>query len=712
MTSLRISLALLACGLGVGAVAPEALAHGGQFRGPGGGVPPGLRPPSDPTPPSAPPPSSTTPAPSTTPTGPGGPPGGPVTPGGPTPTPTTTPPGTGVTPGARRQATATPDDWQYWYQYNKASIERLKQRLYALEDSSTPFWDTGARDETSRTQATLLIRKLVESDIVPALLWTMDPANRVDDDTESAAYLALAKVTRDPRHADVIEKGLALGANRRPPLVVESAALALGLLRRSDPSEQFSARDLDRVRERLFAMVENDEYRIRARGFAALAIGLLGDQPTGSGAYVPASGDETSEEEMRSRGAQRTVQRLFDLLAKDHGHSDVAVALLLGLSMQPPSAVSDEIRDALSDCALKGRMHRRKVENVVRAHAALVLGRVGNAGSVPQLEAILRARSVRDADIRRSAAIGLGSLGRLVEGDARRGVVAVLLEAMRRESDDGLCNFAAMSLARLLMDEVAASRTDLFEGRNGPDEMLLETAREGRHLRRPFAALALARVVALIDERKPEAMQTFATDARKALREGLASKKYAAPERAAYATALGIAGDVASRNALVTILKDDRADKELRGYAAVGLGLLHDRSAETTEAMAEALRERSSEELRRQAATALGLLGNPRIGRRNTTAIDLLLTELSEAQSQSHVGQVILALTRVGNAQAVAPLIDRVHNERKRTLIRALACAGLGVVGDMEELPSLSRLAEDVNYRAYTDVMLEALSIL
>ena len=78
---------ILAVALGVLAIlAGDVYAHGGSYRGPNGGVPPGMREPSDPEPP-PPPPSDP------------GAPGGPTTPSDPTPGPTTPPDQGHSTPG-------------------------------------------------------------------------------------------------------------------------------------------------------------------------------------------------------------------------------------------------------------------------------------------------------------------------------------------------------------------------------------------------------------------------------------------------------------------------------------------------------------------------------------------------------------------------------------------------------------------------------------
>ncbi len=83
--------------------------------------------------------------------------------------------------------------------------------------------------------------------------------------------------------------------------------------------------------------------------------------------------------------------------------------------------------------------------------------------------------------------------------------------------------------------------------------------------------------------------------------------------RAAFCTAVGIAKDLKSREPMREILADKNGDKMLRGYAALGLGLIGQSTPEVAKTIADAMRERSSDELRRQTATALGLLGNPTI---------------------------------------------------------------------------------------------------
>ena len=679
--------------------ASDAWAHGGQFRGPGDSVPPGLREPSDPTPPPPPPPSGPPPSPTPiTPTPTPNQPSQPTTPSG-TPPPTTTP--DTPTQGGRRATPASFEDWTFWYHNNNDDIENLKWALYHKLSSDNPLFQSGRDTSGARGAEMRRTQKKVQELVVDALLWAMDPKNSGHQDTESASYIALAKVARDPVHIPRVMAGLDL-EKKRDQIVQESAALALGLLRRAEKEDQFTARELDKVRDYLFTVFENDKYQARVRGFAAIAIGLLGDQPTGSGEYA---GDVDA-------AAKATTVRLFELLNSKYSNQDLYVGIMMAIGLQPNTSVTEEQREILAECALKGRLGRASASDLARAYAALALGRIGSANDIRTLESILNARRNVDPNTRRSAAIGLGLLGRLVSGDDRVQVAQVLLRSIDKTKDNSTKNFAIVSLAYLLLEDIKTNSTDVI-GNTTADEYLIETATKGSYLHKGFGALSLGLVLREItDELDVEAYQKFREEAITILRGGVGSKRMDKKTQAAFCTALGVAKDLKSREPMRLILADKNGDKMLRGYAALGLGLIGQSTPEVAKTIADAMRERSSDELRRQTATALGLLGNPTIQGTGKDAVEILIDELKDAKSQSHKGQVVLALARVGDHRALDALVDLMKNQGEQDLTRALACAGLGLIGDLELIPSLARGSKDVNYRASTDIINEFLSIL
>ena len=685
-SALLVSLAFLV-------FAGDLYAHGGQYRGPGGAVPPNQREPSDPTPPAPPPPSGppTTPPP-TTPSGP--PPSGPTTPT-PTPTPGTPAPTSAPTMGEKTKGAKGSlgfENWVFWYHNNKADIENLKKALYSRVASENPLFQIGGRNLSNRSDATHDTRALVESMIIPTLLDVM-AAKKMHQDTQSAAYIALAKMAKEPAQIELIKKGLDLSL--KPEIIVqESAAVGLGMLRRGNKANQFEAAELDKVRDFLFGVFENEDYFARVRGFAALGIGLLGDQPSGS------AGDYAG-------GHAATTERLFGLLRKhdSFNHPDLLIGVLLAVGLQPAPSLTGAQKDELRRCLAKGTLFGKNVQSMAQSYVALTLGRIGDAKDIKVLERAMTSRRNKDRNIQRSCAIGLGQLGRLVQGEDRIAVAKTLLDNMGKLKDASALNFAVMSLSDLIIADVKQDRTDVI-GNTKVGDYLLKLAEDGKYIQRPFGALALGRIGREIgDQTTVPVYGEFRSKSLDILRDGLKTKKLDKRGRAAFATSLGIVKDLTSVKDLVTIVSNKKEDVEFRGYSALALGLIGNASRDVLLPIREALKERRSEELRQQTATALGLL-------KDAEAVPLLLDELKRAKSQNVKGQVVLALAKIGDARAVEPMVNLLNDKKEQDLTRALACAGLGVIGDLEWLPSLSRLSDDINYRASVDLIREALSLI
>jgi HEAT repeat protein len=693
----RLFLGAALIGAGFCLAAPSLWAHGGQFRGPGGSVPPSLREPTDPTPPPPPPPSGppTTPPPTTPP--PTTPP--PTTPPPTTPPPTTPPPTTDMPntgPGGKKSQLGF-ENWIFWYENNKEDLENLKRAIYTRVTSDNPLGQLGGGRETGSQQggATQGTASKVETEIIPALKWAMEPGNAAHQDVESASYIALAKVTKFPEDIERIRGGLDLSNKKLDPVTIESAALSLGLLRRQETAKQFSATELDKVRNVLFGVIEDDKYHTGARAFAAMSLGLLGDQPTGSGDYA---GDVEAAQKV-------TTAHIWDLLQqqyKDDG--SVQVSLLIALGLQPKKSVTEDMQTELQNATLKGKLGKEEISTEVRSYAALALGRVGTPSAIKPLQSTLMARSV-SAQVQRSVAIALGLLGRIVPVDTRLEIAKVLKDGIEKISDASTKNFGVISLAYLVNKDIEEGRTDVLEGGKVGD-YLLQITKDGNYIQRPFGALALALIGRQIDDTgsSVKAYEEFKQKSLETIREGFQSQKLDKRSRAGFAVALGIIRDTYQRKALMAVVADGKEDRELRGYSAIALGLIKNSNEEIKKTLREALGERS-EEMRQQVATALGLL-------QDAGAVDSLLTMLKEAESQNLKGQVVLALAKIGDARAVTPLVERLKDKSEGELTRALACAGLGVVGDLEWIPSLSRISKDINYRASVFYVNEVLSIL
>jgi HEAT repeat protein len=645
---LAVSVALFPA---VAARAPSALGHGGAFQGPDGSAPPCLPEPSAPPPPPPAPPSVAQDRPGET----------------------------------LRTPSIGSDDWTTWFAQNldaRWPIDRYRTRV-----SGGPLSAIGGAGG-DRGEAWRAARKATREEIRPALLRATDPRNRVPSDLESAAHLALARVTEEPEDVERIQR--AVRDPSRALAVRESAALALGLLRRTDEARRFDAKEYDRVRDFAFAAFEDEGLPIRTRAFAMLSIGTLGDMPTRHGASDPAKPGATA--------------RIADLLRTRWPAPDLPVALLLALSLQPPATVPETVRRALEDAMLHGRLGGEETTGLVRSYAALALGRVGTSA---QAVALRNALSLRGLDLRvaRSAAISLGSVGRRLGARGRAELATELVARVEAVQDASVARSAVLSLAALLEADVEAGRTDVLEARGKPAEFLLRAASDGAARLRPFAALALGIVGRAIGERADvAAYAALRLEAIQTLKDGLLQRSLDERSRAAFAASLGILRDSSSRRLLMAIVSDSQGDREIRGYAAVALGMIGEPTPDVVRAIRTAMQESGSEELHLPCATALGYLGHPE-------TVPLLLRELVDSETQAVQGRILLALGRIGDARAIPPLVAILRHGEKPDRTRALACLSLGLVGDPERIPSLARLRRDLDHRATCDAVAEVLTI-
>lgn len=704
----RLMLAALSFALLPLALPSSAYAHGGVFRGPGGAIPPGLRPPSDPTPP--PPPPVTQGPPETTPSDPMRPPPGTTNPVAPPPPPVTTDPGSGG-PNRPKRAAVTHDSWVYWWASNAPEILRLKEALYRLRTSpDSPLGAIGnaAGNESDATRAT---EKETRAIVVPALLKLIAagaPGSdlKVDEDARSSALLALAKVTDDPAHARtilaaVVDKETGKRNGIEPVLVRESAALALGLLRRSPAAKRFDGREYDAVRDACFAIFEDEDQAPRTRCFAMFSVGMLGDAPTRRGVAAtdgaaPATGAVEPD----------ASARIVSLLDRRYTHPDYPIALLVALGLQPPTSVPPAVQDLLEQATLRARWGKTPVDSFTSSYAALALGRVGGPERSKPLLLALTARSMTP-EVRRSAAIALGRVGLRLDAPDRRALVEDVARSLPSVNDTMAQAFGWMSVARLLAEEAESGSPEalLAKGARAAEDMI-RLADDGPYALRSYGALALGLVLRSVGDRPDElGWAAWAEKAKAALRRGFESPSLDARNRAAFAVGLGLAKDLAARKALLAAVADGNGDSELRGYAAVAVGLLALPSKESSDVLERAMKDSRDDELRVQCAVGLGLLGTRGV-------VDLLLDELTKGGGQVLLGQVVLALGRIGDARVLPRLVGLAMDRTTPDPVRAMAVACLGLVGDLEPVPTLALLSTDVNYRATTDSLAEALTIL
>jgi HEAT repeat protein len=694
LTSLRlVVVAALALGLLVASVEP-AEAHGGRVK-PKPPTPGGEAPPGRPSPPPPPPPPSGAP---TTPTGrlpgsappttaPGVPGATPTTPGAPSPSsPAGRPSGGGGIRGKGSSGGPSGTAWQAWWELNRwRYFPERGAHLLRTGAVVTPAGDPDAgidpREIAQRRRA-LVARQ----HIVPFLLRTLDPARRIRDEVRAAALIALAKVTDDVEAIDLIMHHAA--ERTASKLVRESAALAIGLLRRTDPAARFDGDVLDLVRERMLALVDDEDAPDRARAFAALALGLLGDQPHGS-AF--------------SKDGRVITRALWLRLARDHRSREIPVALLTAIGMQPAAGTSEEIKNGLRRIAVGRRLLGRRWDVYEQAHALNALVRQRGHGWELTVLRIVTAKRL-SAPIRQAAFIALGAGSTELSPAHRVDAAEAVLRGVRYGRDSLTRGMGQIALGRLLAADLADGSAVLLE-RTASGAYLLGEARKGSRPVRGFATLAIA-LAARESRATDDSALRFEADVAQVIQQGY--ERTGDPMlRSAYVVAMGLHGKSTSGavEALTAALEDRGEDPALRGHASVALAQMGVRTPGVLRALRTALWDRRTVALRSEAALALSFLG----GRSETS---MLVQELRNARSQWVLAQIAAALGQLGDLEAVPAIMEVAEDERRADEARALAIASLGLLGDPEPKASMLRLTFDANYPSRTDALHEAFTIL
>ncbi|HEX5135548.1 MAG TPA: HEAT repeat domain-containing protein [Planctomycetota bacterium] len=630
---------------------PLAFGHGGAFRGPNGGVPPGLRPPGDPEPP-PPPPSDP------------GDPGGPST--GDTPDPVPAPPDTGHGTGdggtppppvppqggnAGRTRTRSPltyESWRFWWAYNNDDILSLRRAVEGVVSGTGPF--AGWNDRENRRNAQRPTQWEVTNSVLPALLRCINA--RDHEDVHGGAILAAAKVGTSkliPLFEEIVWNRHTNDAGERidyGPQARESAVLALGLLPKLDDASMGIARRI------LLEAVADDQLRTRERTWAAVALGLREDPDA--------------------------VMPLLDLLSKRYADDNVPAGIVVGLGLiGDPRARAD-----LEEIFVRASFRGRDVPTRVRPFAGYALGKLGDPAALPAVLKVLGSRRTT-AFVARSAAVAAGALADRADAAAKAEAASAILKALRGSLDDTTArNFSLIALGRIGTAPALLA--------------LLEEAENGRPESRTFAALGLSTRVFYSDREKGgEGSVPVDPALRRRIVDKLAQisgRLRDAETRAAFLLARGLVKDKSARGELVEIVRRP-GDTTLRGFACVALGLLDDPGDEVKDALRLALAERTNVDLRRDAATGLGLL-------RDAGTVPLLLEQLAAASSFVVQGQLVAAIGAIGDQRALSPLATLLEDRRQAAQVRALAAVGLGLIGDLRPLPPLARISRDYNYRA------------
>ncbi len=631
----RATLAALALAVSAYVLVPEARAHGGSYRGPGGAIPAGAGPATPTT---------------------GGPPG-PGRPG----------PSTGG--GADVDLTG----WQLWWGLNREPYIALRTALVqggaaARTGSSAALAGVAGRPTDAQ----------VRLEIAPALLTALR-AER-NPDIVTAALLALAKC--GPRlepegraTASTVIRSRLRDANQE---VAETAAIALGVL--ANPADLSLLGEIvadgESARE---ACGKDGSLPLRTRAFAAYALGLVAER--------------VDNEDYRRWIAHQLIGVLGTSKAATR---DIPVAALmsLGLIALDPNAgpqvgdgepaptssalalyewVADWFEDPRRDAQV------RAYAPVAMAHLANRAGEASRADCVQRLARGLETGSTESVVVRQSCVLGLGLVAD-GDGDAHDVRARALLKTASNGGDRLARRFAWISIARVGARPGEEGRDALNDSRT----YLLGQLARGSTPERPWLCLALG-----VGERAALDAGAQPSDA---IQDPI-RKEIRAHTSPSEASAQFLALALSQSPAAGAILMDrlgELSDDEARGSAALALGI-----ARTTAAIEPlrvlVLEAQYKPRLLREAAIGLGLLGD-----RSLTP--QLVGMLSAARGLYALSSVATALGYIGDQRAVAPLLAIAGDAARDASARAFAIVALGLLSDPAPVPWNTSFALDANW--------------
>jgi HEAT repeat protein len=374
-------------------------AHGGQYRGPGSGLP--VRAPIFPV---------RTPAPSAA-------------------NPTT---------GAR-DLVAFSRTWQTWWEFNKEPY--LKSRVRGIKAPITGSDDfyLGPRRSGQLIDVLRATAKDREDSITPALVALLE-AER-NRDIQSACLIALGKVGASAASVDLV-KIISERIRRDDQEVRESAVLSLGIIgdKKAFPVLKSLFAD-ERSGQRL---ADRDSVRKRTRAYAAYGLGLLarriGD-PSLSQQIFDLLWSNLQAKELKDRDLRTAiVNAIGSLRASTDRSADKRLAW----------QASEQLLEWFEE-------DRGATEESVQAHAAVAIGRIlgrGNSRShricKERFASLLNAKKRRGPPILQSCAIALGMMSLPGEEHPDDKIYSEALRLhWKRGRDQAARQFSVMSLGRI-----------------------------------------------------------------------------------------------------------------------------------------------------------------------------------------------------------------------------------------------------------------------
>lgn len=449
---------------------------------------------------------------------------GPLAPGNsPSPSPSPTP---GNIPGPFGRTTG---GWTAWWGINRDRfLTGPSGDIRGSEQGNASRATTPEQERALRKQITSMLRKGLDDD---------------DYQVRAHALMALAKVG-PPASLEDLMKGVRDDDYR----VRQAAVVALGVFGDAH-AEQMLLAILEGEKAARKAMGLAKKVKLDTRVFAALSLGLLGEQTGG----------------VSSEG----LEALRATLTRENRSVELNAAAAIALGM---------MRDTGSVELLTGYLGDRRNDTYIRAFCATSLGRLGDRRALPALVAAVKDKK---SSVRGAAA---AALGQIAGPDDREALVALRRSATARD-------VVQRNLSIMALGEVGgpAARETLMAWTSAGDDELAG-----------WATLSLG---VLGRKHHDDGADKVSAHIRKTM------KTTRTPGRkAACCLALGLLGDGNAADELEEIALEG-AHAEVRAHAVLGLGLLGARKS--LEKLAGRLEREKNPSVVRAAATAYGLAGDP-----------------------------------------------------------------------------------------------------
>jgi len=508
-----------------------------------------------------------------------------------------------------------------------------------------------------------------------------------DDRVLCDAMLALAKLhpTYVPVGDHSMNELFARYLDHSNHKVVDSAIVAQGLM--ADPACTFLLGSLACDDASGRKLVGRKEVPSSARALAALSLGLVGAH--------------NDREDLR----RYIVFHLVKILnGKKQASPELFVACVSAMGLTPLADSRRKVREG-ADSPTASRQGQiawlvellkdEKRHEYVRAHVPCALGRLIRGADDPEKEGValalldlLRSRQKTKRLVRYRIVEALGQIGDADED----GIDARILETLRRSVREG-DNFERQ--LGLLGIALVSSRPGTGEGRSlaatgDGRSYLLEQHARGKSQLRPWAALALGLQGFHLRE---EGVKVDPATTR-TLQQSLSI--HSAAGTGAWCLALGLRGDPRSAPMLLERLEEAK-DDTVKSRTAIALGLLGAREA--VPVLQDIIADSAYHPvLMRETAIALGLLGDKNV---TTDLIDIM----DKGDSAAIQSAAVMAISFVGDARVIDPLVLMLEDPEHSDLSRAFAAMALGIVCERSQLPWTALYSNSLNYAAATETL-------